>query len=232
MAMHPHHYIRMGLIGLLGWACMSIGCSSMHYAHRSTQPQQTASLRFIDDIQVSPGKVQSAASSSRTEIGTSPTTERKKSFAPTLQNKYAQIMQVSPAQITNLALYQFIDNWWGTPYKYGGNDQQGIDCSAFVQRLYDAVYHIHLERTALGLYRMIDFIRHPSKLSEGDLVFFHTGHGKKINHVGIYLQNNYFVQASTTSGVTISNLSYPYWKQHYAGGGRVNGMNQQDMAGR
>jgi len=221
-------------------ACCLIGCSVSHsvsHAEKRSSTQQrrssTASLQFIDDIHLYPEQRGSTASSAnhRTDDGedrtyTSPLT------ATGLQQKYARLLQVSPALIRNLALYQFIDNWLGTPYKYGGDDEQGIDCSAFVQRLYDEVYHIRLDRTALGLYRIMDLIRNQADLREGDLVFFHTGRGKHINHVGVYLQNRYFVQASTSNGVIISNLDEPYWKQHYAAGGRIQATGTEDMAGR
>jgi lipoprotein Spr len=45
---------------------------------------------------------------------------------------------------------------------------------------------------------------------------------KKITHVGVYLANNYFVHASTTQGVMISNLNEDYWRKYFAGAGRVN----------
>ena len=56
-------------------------------------------------------------------------------------------------------------------------------------------------------------------LKEGDLVFFQSG--RSITHVGLYIGNNKFVNASTSSGVTISDLSDNYWNKKYAGAGRV-----------
>jgi len=59
-----------------------------------------------------------------------------------------------------------------------------------------------------------------SDLKEGDLVFFNTD-GKKISHVGVYLQNNKFVHASTKKGVMISDLNEPYFKKTYVHAARV-----------
>jgi lipoprotein Spr len=52
------------------------------------------------------------------------------------------------------------------------------------------------------------------EIREGDLIFFNTK--GKISHVGVYLQNNKFVHASTSSGVMISDLSEPYWSKRFS----------------
>ncbi len=57
-------------------------------------------------------------------------------------------------------------------------------------------------------------------MREGDLVFFKTN-GSSVSHVGVYLINDKFVHASTSSGVMISDLNETYWKKYYVGGGRV-----------
>ncbi|HEY6083383.1 MAG TPA: NlpC/P60 family protein, partial [Chitinophagaceae bacterium] len=61
---------------------------------------------------------------------------------------------------------------------------------------------------------------HKDRLQEGDLVFFHV-RTRRISHVGIYLQNNKFVHASLTQGITISDLTDPYWHRYYVCGGEV-----------
>ena len=57
-------------------------------------------------------------------------------------------------------------------------------------------------------------------MKEGDLVFFKIGQST-VSHVGVYLANDRFVHASTSSGVMISDLNEAYWKKYYAGGGRI-----------
>src|ERR1700744_5929304 len=54
---------------------------------------------------------------------------------PSIAEKYAQIMEVDKDVITNGRLYTFIDEWMGTPYKFGGEDKNGVDCSSLVQQL-------------------------------------------------------------------------------------------------
>jgi cell wall-associated NlpC family hydrolase len=46
----------------------------------------------------------------------------------------------------NSSLYKFIVEWYGVPYKYGGCSKEGVDCSGFVNVLYQSVYSKTLER--------------------------------------------------------------------------------------
>lgn len=147
-----------------------------------------------------------------------------------LQVKYADLLELSPEEINNLPLYNFIENWYGVRYKYGGNDDSGIDCSAFVQLLYGNVYCTDLVRTSLEQFRNCRFIRKKDSLREGHLVFFRTRGKKRINHVGIYLANSYFVHASATQGVVISNLDDTYWSRTYAGAGEIHRQEEEIRA--
>jgi lipoprotein Spr len=58
-----------------------------------------------------------------------------------------------------------------------------------------------------------------TELKEGDLIFFNTHGG--ISHVGVYLQNNKFVHASTSGGVMISDIFDEYWVRRFVGVGRL-----------
>jgi cell wall-associated NlpC family hydrolase len=134
--------------------------------------------------------------------------------------KYAEMISVEPSDITNYPLYHFIDQWYGTRYKYGGTDNRGIDCSAFSQKLYGKVFNVELVRTAREQHRIADKIKDYDEATEGDLVFFRI-HRLRISHVGVYLANGYFVHASKSKGVVISNLSNKYWSRRYASCGHV-----------
>lgn len=136
-------------------------------------------------------------------------------------NKYSTMMGLLPKEMTNYILYQFIDEWYGVRYRYGGTDKSGIDCSAFVQRLYQQVYGAELVRTARNQFHECRMVWDMESLKEGDLVFFKT-RGRHISHVGIYLFNNYFVHASSSHGVMISNLADNYWQRKFAGAGKIN----------
>lgn len=126
----------------------------------------------------------------------------------------------------NLLLYDTIVNWLGTPYKFAGNCEKGIDCSGFVNMLCDRVYGKRLgARNSAEIFSIVQRINR-DELKEGDLVFFRI-YRKKVSHIGLYLGENKFVHASTSKGVIISDLDELYYKKHFAGAGRI----KDDLAG-
>lgn len=137
-----------------------------------------------------------------------------------LLERFAEMIEEEPQELSNLRLYRFIDDWYGVRYKYGGTSIRGIDCSAFSQKVYNQIFCSTLRRTSRGQYKHCKRIRHYEDAVEGDLVFFRI-HRTRISHVGIYLANGYFVHASRSKGVVISNLADRYWKRRYAGCGRM-----------
>ena len=118
----------------------------------------------------------------------------------------------------NVELYEIVNEWLGVPYKYGGSDRDGIDCSAFVGIVYRKVYGINLHRTSNDMLRDVELIGR-SQLREGDILFFTNSKGK-VSHVGIYLKNDLFAHSSTSNGVSVSNLNDSYWQKHFYKGGR------------
>jgi murein DD-endopeptidase / murein LD-carboxypeptidase len=140
------------------------------------------------------------------------------------QAQYAKRLAKPMKQIKNIRLYAFINKWLGIRYLWGGTDERGIDCSAFVKRLYTEVYDINIPRTSLEQYytNWIDKYRNTSYLQEGDLVFFKTmRNNNPVTHVGFYLHDDYFVNASSSKGVSIAKLTDPYWKVKYVACGRL-----------
>lgn len=135
-----------------------------------------------------------------------------------LQFKYAILLEESVESINNKKLVSFLEEWYGAPYMFGGGNKKGIDCSAFTCLFMDSVFNITLPRTAKNQFNSSTKIR-TQDLSLGDLVFFNTTGG--ISHVGVYLANNKFVHASTSSGVMISDLDEEYFKRRFLGAARV-----------
>ena len=109
-----------------------------------------------------------------------------------------------------------------TPYKYGGNTKDGMDCSAFTQILYRDVFNINLERSARLQYTQGSVVSKDDTLKVGDLVFFNTRKRVKPGHVGIYIGDNLFAHASTKKGVTITSLDYDYYSRVYMGARRFD----------
>ncbi len=119
------------------------------------------------------------------------------------------------------ALERQYRQWRGTPYRIGGLDRRGIDCSGFVYRTFEQLYGLHLPRTTEEQVEVGEKVRREA-LQVTDLVFFKTGW--RTRHVGIYLGEGQFLHASTSRGVVISSLDNPYWKRHYWTSRRVSSL--------
>ena len=117
-------------------------------------------------------------------------------------------------------LYKFITDWTGVKYKLGGLDKNGIDCSGFALLLEKKIYGHTLPRVSRD---QAAFVKNKSlnKLVEGDLIFFAFG-GNQVDHVGLYLNNNIFVHASTTRGVIVDDLSLPVYQKAIVKTGSLN----------
>lgn len=115
-----------------------------------------------------------------------------------------------------------IIKYMNTPYKYGGNSLNGIDCSAFTQNVYQSSWMITLNRSARDQYIQGTPISDRDELKFGDLVFFNTRRRVKPGHVGIYIGDNLFAHASSKLGVTISSLEHDYYNKRYMGARRID----------
>ncbi|MDV6344356.1 C40 family peptidase [Nitrosomonas sp. Is37] len=119
--------------------------------------------------------------------------------------------KTSSHSIKNI-LYENYRKWQGVRYRLGGLSQDGIDCSGLVHVVYKKGLGKELPRTASQQSRLGKIIS-KNDLKSGDLIFFRTS--KRLNHVGIYLENRKFIHASRSRGVTISRLDNNYWKSRY-----------------
>ncbi len=136
-----------------------------------------------------------------------------------ITKKYSEKLGVSENSITNYTLYNFIDVWYGVPYKFAGRTKAGVDCSDLASLLYQSVYNITISGNVTDIYKRCKPIK-ASELREGDLIFFKIN-SKSLSHVGVYLQNHKFVHASVHAGVVISDLGEDYYKKYYWGAGRL-----------
>lgn len=115
-----------------------------------------------------------------------------------------------------------IIKYMNTPYKFGGNSMNGIDCSAFTQTVFRDAIAVQLHRSAREQYTQGEVIAEKTELKFGDLVFFNTRRRVRPGHVGIYIGDNLFAHASTKLGVTITSLEHNYYSSRYMGARRID----------
>lgn len=118
------------------------------------------------------------------------------------------------------ALLREASRWLGTPYKYGGVDKAGVDCSGLVMNVYRSALSIKMPRNSKA---QSDYCTPVQKndLTPGDLLFFATSGGDKVSHVGIFIGDNRMIHSSTSRGVIVSDIDADYYMRTYAGSGRV-----------
>jgi len=107
----------------------------------------------------------------------------------------------------------------GTPYRNGGSDPRGFDCSGFTQWVF-AQYGVALPREVEEQFKVGEKIKQ-GDLKQGDLVFFHT-ESRGASHVGIFIADDQFVHAPSSRGVVrVEYVSSSYWSRRFVGGRRV-----------
>lgn len=117
-------------------------------------------------------------------------------------------------------IMQEYQDWKGVRYHFGGNSRRGIDCSAFVQRIFRKQFDFNLPRTSRAQIAQGNDVTR-AELRSGDIIMFHTNAIDR--HVGIYLGNDEFVHVSKNKGVIISKLSNSYWNKHFNSARRLLG---------
>lgn len=106
----------------------------------------------------------------------------------------------------------------GVPYRYGGNDRSGFDCSGLVQYSY-ARAGIGVPRTTGQLWNAAQPVE-KHRLQPGDLLFFDIE--GKMSHVGLYVGDGHFVHApSSGRSVSVGNLRSGYYAKALIRGGRI-----------
>lgn len=127
------------------------------------------------------------------------------------RNLRAQLL--TTREIDRSVLKSVADTYLGIPYLWGGQGPDGIDCSAFTKQVMQKALNIELPRvavqqSALGV-KIFKFALQP-----GDLVFFGET-PEAIDHVGIYMGEGMFINATSSSGVKYSNLDETFWLGKY-----------------
>jgi cell wall-associated NlpC family hydrolase len=108
----------------------------------------------------------------------------------------------------------------GVPYRNGGTDPAGFDCSGFTQYVF-AQYGIALPREVREQFKEGKSVPLDG-LEPGDLIFFSTT-DPGASHVGIAVGGDEFVHAPSSTGVVrVEHIGSSYWSPRYLGARRVN----------
>ena len=214
-------------------AGFSISCSTIKTTSSASAVSEQPTVKskapvFLDNISI-PGEYKPEPSGKKSKPGGEEVAIVSSEHTPLpagpsavneLQFKYSILLNVPVEEVRDEKMFTYIDEWYGTKYRYGGNDKSGIDCSAFTQLFLSNLYGLSIPRTSVDQYINSKRVK-KELLQPGDLVFFRTTNRKNVSHVGIYLCNNKFLHASTSFGVTISDLGEGYYANRYVGAGRV-----------
>jgi cell wall-associated NlpC family hydrolase len=107
----------------------------------------------------------------------------------------------------------------GVPYRNGGVDPNGFDCSGFTQYVFSQ-YGLALPREVREQFRIGKSVK-AEDLEPGDILFFTTTEPGP-SHVAIAVGGDQFVHAPSSTGVVrVEHLSSTYWSPRYLGARRV-----------
>ena len=149
--------------------------------------------------------------------------EYQKSLAELLEQDPVNLQDQEAADfktdnVKNLQTKAF--GFLGTRYRFGGTSRNGLDCSSFVQQVFNEM-QVSLPRTAREQFVLGDIVAR-GDMQKGDLVFFST-YASFPSHVGIYLGDNRMIHASSRERrVVISSLDTPYYRSRFIGAKRIS----------
>lgn len=138
------------------------------------------------------------------------------------EKRSGQTVDVKKLPKERRLLLEEANTWLGTPYEYAHADKgRGTDCSGMVMSVYLQALEIKLPRNSRKQAEFCKTIPR-EKAVAGDLVFFATGKDpSRISHVGMLVDNEQFIHASSSKGVVVSSLDSPYYSKRIICFGRV-----------
>jgi cell wall-associated NlpC family hydrolase len=200
------------------YSCSSI--TSVERYHKNFENKENNDLRYsTDDSQLTNSDDEISEELDPSDI---PDNTTNYELSELLKNIKSENLNSANEEISEKeAFLMEIIKYYKTPYKFGGNSINGIDCSGFTQSIYKNVLEINLNRSAREQFQQGKIIAEKEELIFGDLVFFDTRKRVKPGHVGIYLWDNLFVHANAKNGVIVSSLNDDYYSKRYMGARRI-----------
>lgn len=150
---------------------------------------------------------------------------KSESVKPTTPRKPEKVAIDPNLPEATKALIAEANTWLGVPYKWAGNDRDGVDCSGFVTQVFLRALDIKLPRTSATQNEYCKRLDR-SKLTPGDLVFFDTKRDRdgRTSHVGLYVGDGNMIHASSKRGVIITSIDGPFFGDRLLNGGRVEAL--------
>jgi probable lipoprotein NlpC len=124
-------------------------------------------------------------------------------------------------EVARAQLIRAAQRYRGLPYRYGGMDSRGLDCSGLVFLSFRDSLQVEVPRRAEDLYHWTERLER-DQIQPGDLVFFQQN--GRVFHVGIYIGEGWFFHSASSgpkTGVMYSRLDERFWSSNYAGAGRA-----------
>ena len=142
-------------------------------------------------------------------------------------NKISKVSQNVGNKASDLVLNAM--GFLGVPYRRGGSDDNGFDCSGFVLSMYEQTLGKVLPRSAREQADATEKID-KKDLLPGDLVFFNTMR-QTFSHVGIYVGDNKFIHSPRPGKqVKVEDMRQSYWLNRFTGARRVDNSSNSDSS--
>lgn len=115
-------------------------------------------------------------------------------------------------------LLEAAETWLGVPYRFGGLDRNGIDCSGLMYSVFSSIGEV-LPRTSQEQFMIGEEVEFEN-MAVGDLLFFNTT-ANGVSHVGMFAGGSEFIHASTSRGVVRESINEPYFVRRYVSSKRI-----------
>ena len=198
------------------FAAIIAGCSSSAPRFKSGEPLSPLVVQDDDEFRFAAKVREEEMKEDDRKVDLNSVKEKLTPKIPPPSSRYSNI---TPTGINRDQVLLDVVSYLGTPYAYGGSTRNGIDCSGLTSSVYSSAINKQLPRSTRDQYQQGMRIS-KDKLQFGDLVFFNTT-GRTPSHVGIYIEDDLFVHASVSYGVTISSLESSYYKKRFVGARRL-----------